>query len=105
MLTDDTDALENDAAHPGRPALLVLVRHAESERNVAKKGNRFFLDDEAPKSVQGVADHRTPLSERGREQAFQTGIALRDTFGLLTTPTIQIIGVLAKPGRVARQLL
>ena len=30
-----------------RPSLLVLVRHAESARNVAKKGNRFFLDDES----------------------------------------------------------
>lgn len=30
------------ASSPHRPALLVLVRHAESARNVAKKGNRFF---------------------------------------------------------------
>ena len=64
-----------------RPARLVLVRHAESERNVAKKGNRFFLDDEARKSVQGIADHRNPLTERGRQQAFDTGRALRRAFG------------------------
>ena len=31
----------------GRPALLVLVRHGESARNVAKKENRFFLDEES----------------------------------------------------------
>jgi hypothetical protein len=37
-----------------RPALVVFARHAESARNVAKKGNRFFIDDEARKSVQGV---------------------------------------------------
>jgi broad specificity phosphatase PhoE len=65
-----------------RPAQLVLVRHAESQRNVAKKGNRFFLDDEARKSVQGVADHRNPLTDRGRQQAFETGRALRQAFGV-----------------------
>lgn len=27
----------------GRPALLVLVRHGQSARNDAKKGNRYFL--------------------------------------------------------------
>jgi broad specificity phosphatase PhoE len=59
----------------------VLVRHAESERNVAKKGNRFFLDDEARKSVRGTADHRTPLTARGLLQASRTGIALRRDFG------------------------
>lgn len=62
--------------------MLVLVRHAESERNVAKKGNRFFLDDEARKAVQGVPDHRSPLTPRGRQQAQQTGMALRHNFGL-----------------------
>jgi 2,3-bisphosphoglycerate-dependent phosphoglycerate mutase len=60
----------------------VFLRHAESERNVAKKGNRFFLDEEARKAVQGVADHRTPLTARGRRQALQTGQALRRDFGV-----------------------
>jgi broad specificity phosphatase PhoE len=60
----------------------VLLRHAESARNVAKKGNRFFLDDEARKAVQGVPDHRTPLTNRGQQQALQTGMALRRDFGL-----------------------
>ena len=81
MSTTPSD--ETEAALPaGRPALLVLVRHAESERNVAKKGNRFFLDDESRKSVLGVADHRTALTARGREQALQTGAALREKFGV-----------------------
>ena len=47
-----------------RPSLLVLVRHAESARNVAKKGNTFFLDDESRKAVQGVADHHVPITTR-----------------------------------------
>ncbi len=31
---------------------------------------------------QGVADHGTPLTARGRHQASLTGVALRETFGL-----------------------
>ena len=76
-----SSTVQEAATGAGRPVLLVLVRHAESERNVAKKGNRFFLDDEARKSVQGIPDHRTPLTDRGRLQAAQTGVALRSSFG------------------------
>jgi broad specificity phosphatase PhoE len=64
-----------------RPSLLVFVRHAESARNVAKKGNTFFLDDESRKAVQGVADHRVPITDEGRRQAELTGRALRAEFG------------------------
>lgn len=64
-----------------RPSLLVLVRHAESARNVAKKGNTFFLDDESRKAVQGVADHHVPITDEGRRQAEVTGRALRAEFG------------------------
>ena len=49
-----------------RPALLVLVRHGESARNVVKKDNRFYLDDEARKSLKGVPDHRIPLTDEER---------------------------------------
>jgi broad specificity phosphatase PhoE len=66
---------------PDRPSLLVLVRHAESARNVAKKGNQFFLDDESRKALQGVPDHDVPLTDEGRRQAEKTGRALRDEFG------------------------
>jgi broad specificity phosphatase PhoE len=65
-----------------RPSLLVLVRHAESARNVAKKGNRFFLDDESRKAVQGVADHQVPITDEGRRQAELTGRALSSDFGV-----------------------
>jgi 2,3-bisphosphoglycerate-dependent phosphoglycerate mutase len=64
-----------------RPSLLVLVRHAESARNVAKKGNTFFLDDESRKAVQGVADHRVPITDEGRRQAVVTGQAIRADLG------------------------
>ncbi len=64
-----------------RPACLVLVRHAQSARNVAKKGNMFFLDDEMRKAVQGIADHHVPITDEGRRQAEVTGQALRAEFG------------------------
>lgn len=64
-----------------RPALLVLVRHAESARNVAKKGNTFFLDEESRRAVRGVPDDHVPLTDEGRRQAEVTGRALREQFG------------------------
>jgi broad specificity phosphatase PhoE len=68
-------------ALPNRPDLLVLVRHGESLRNVAKKRNRFFLDDEARRSVAGIPDHRIPLTPEGHRQAGVTGEVLRREFG------------------------
>jgi len=64
-----------------RPALLVLVRHGQSQRNVVKKRNHFYLDDESRKSVKGIPDHLIPLTEEGRRQASVTGQGLRETFG------------------------
>jgi broad specificity phosphatase PhoE len=66
----------------GRPSLLVLVRHGESERNVAKKDNMFFLDDESRTPVRGVPDHRIALTAEGLRQARATGAALRARFGV-----------------------
>jgi broad specificity phosphatase PhoE len=64
-----------------RPALLVLVRHGQSLRNIARKANRFFLDDEARRPIKGIPDHRIPLTDEGWRQARQTGVALRERFG------------------------
>ena len=65
-----------------RPALLVLVRHGESARNVAKKRNRFFLDDESRRPVKGIPDWKIPLTDAGRLQAETTGAALRERYGV-----------------------
>jgi broad specificity phosphatase PhoE len=65
-----------------RPALLVLVRHGQSQRNVVKKANRFYLDDEARKSVKGVPDHLIELTDEGRRQARVTGNAIREQYGV-----------------------
>lgn len=65
-----------------RPALLVLVRHGQSQRNVVKKKNRFYLDDESRQSVKGIPDHLIALTDEGHRQAAVTGRALRETFGV-----------------------
>jgi probable phosphoglycerate mutase len=65
-----------------RPALLVVVRHAESARNQAKKGSVYFADDAARRIVRGTADHLIELTDSGHEQAAQTGHAIRDRFGV-----------------------
>lgn len=59
------------------PSVLVLVRHAESERNVAKKGNVFFTDDEARRALRATADHRVPITALGHRQAEAVGRGLR----------------------------
>jgi broad specificity phosphatase PhoE len=64
-----------------RPSLLVLVRHAESARNKAKGNAVYFADEEARKTVRGVADHLIPLTPEGVTQAERTGPALRERFG------------------------
>jgi 2,3-bisphosphoglycerate-dependent phosphoglycerate mutase len=65
-----------------RPALLVLVRHAESARNQAKKGSVYFADDAARRVVRGVPEQHIPLTPDGHQQAEQTGLAIRERFGV-----------------------
>jgi len=64
-----------------RPALLVLVRHGQSQRNIAPKRNRFYLDDEARRPIRGIPDHLIGLTELGWRQARETGVALHERFG------------------------
>jgi broad specificity phosphatase PhoE len=65
-----------------RPALLVIVRHAESARNQAKKGSVYFADDAARRVVRGTPDHLIELTPDGHQQAAQTGTAIREKFGV-----------------------
>jgi 2,3-bisphosphoglycerate-dependent phosphoglycerate mutase len=74
-------SMHDDSTYPGRPSLMLFVRHGESARNVAKKHNRFFLDDESRKAVQGIPDWQVPLTEEGWRQARVTGLALRERYG------------------------
>ncbi len=65
-----------------RPNLVVLVRHGESLRNRAKQGNIYLPDKDTADLVRGFADSQVPLIQRGEDQAIQTGIALREKFGI-----------------------
>jgi probable phosphoglycerate mutase len=65
-----------------RPIELILIRHAESARNAAKKGSTYFADEYARETVKGIPDHEIPLTNNGFEQAHETGIYLRNRFGV-----------------------
>jgi len=65
----------------GWPRLLVLVRHAESARNVVKGGEAFLPDGTPPSAQARLADHLVPLTAAGHEHARRTGEAIRDRFG------------------------
>jgi broad specificity phosphatase PhoE len=64
-----------------RPRRLVLIRHAESERNKAKKGSIYFVDDEARQRIRGIPDNKIPITPEGHRQARETGAQLRKQFG------------------------
>lgn len=65
-----------------RPELLVLIRHGESARNLAKAGSIYFPSEEARAPVQGIPDHKIELTPHGHQQAQATGIELRKRFGV-----------------------
>lgn len=64
------------------PRLLVLLRHAESARQAAKQNRPFYPDEEARRPVAGTPDHLIPLTDLGRRQAAEAGLALRAKFGV-----------------------
>lgn len=65
-----------------RPALLVLIRHAESMRNIMRKGPTYFADDDARQKVRGIPDHKISITEEGLLRALATGLYLRERFGI-----------------------
>lgn len=64
-----------------RPKQIILIRHAESARNVAKKDTTYFADEYARRHIKGVPDYKIPLTKAGEEHARQTGEYLRERFG------------------------
>lgn len=61
------------------PAELKLIRHAESQRNVALRGLIHYRDEAHRATLGGIPDHQIALTERGVDQALQTGRALAQT--------------------------
>ncbi len=66
----------------GYPRQLIFIRHAESERNRAKQGRLYFADDKARKTVRGVPDDKTSITDSGILHARKTGIYLHERFGV-----------------------
>lgn len=65
-----------------RPKMLLIIRHAQSLRNVAKRGRAFFGTEDDRKKVSGIPDHMVPLTALGVEQAITTSPLLRATYGV-----------------------
>jgi len=65
-----------------RPARLVIVRHAQSLRNLKKRGSVYFCDDEARSGLRGTPDYKIPLTEDGHQQSLITGEGLREDYGV-----------------------
>lgn len=65
-----------------RPTTLVLIRHAESQRNQVKKGNVYFPDDDSREGLRGIPDHKIPLTKEGHKQASQAGPEIKKIVGV-----------------------
>lgn len=65
-----------------RPRRIVVIRHAESDRNAAKGQSVYFTDDEARKNIKGIPDHLVGITPLGWHQVRQTGPSLRARFGV-----------------------
>lgn len=77
------ELLQNDIPYiMDRPKRIVLVRHAESQRNEAKSRSVYFADDAARNRLRGIPDHKIKLTIEGIRQALVTGIQLREEFGV-----------------------
>lgn len=63
------------------PYRLVLIRHAESERNKALDGALFLKDPTQFEAVGKVPDHKISITERGWLQAKDTSKSLYKIFG------------------------
>ena len=64
-----------------RPALLVLVRHAESQRNAAKLNRIYLTDKDEHQAIRGIPDYKVPLTDKGLMQAKEAGERIRDRYG------------------------
>jgi len=85
------------------PKRIVLIRHAESERNKALEGGALFITDPAHfEKVGKVPDHKIPLTEKGHEQARTTSKFLLEHFG---TPEIIFYSGYTRTKQTAEGLL
>lgn len=68
-----------------QPALLAVVRHAETERNRRKGYSSYFPDEASRAPIRGVADHVMELTPEGESAARSAGLQLRERIGGIDT--------------------
>ena len=81
-MIEHPEDLNAPAERGHRPALLVLIRHGQSLRNAAKRGNLYFPDPDAREGLRGQPDHLTPLTDVGWTQAREAGLLLQQRHGV-----------------------
>lgn len=65
-----------------RPSDIILVRHGESVWNAHGRENKKRANP--PRQMEGIPDHKTPLTDRGCSQASETGWVLSQQIALET---------------------
>jgi broad specificity phosphatase PhoE len=65
-----------------RPKRIVLIRHAESERNKALNGSLFLTDLSLFEKVGKIPDHEISITEYGKQQATKTSESLLNNIGM-----------------------
>ena len=78
----ETNRIQLLAQKADRPYDLILIRHAESARNRAKKGSVYFADEYARRDIAGIPDHLIDITPEGRKRAEVTGVGLRQFYGV-----------------------
>lgn len=61
---------------------LVVVRHAQSERNAVMAGSVHFTEPEVRERFRGIPDHRIGITSKGWTQARAAGLFLKQQFGV-----------------------
>ncbi len=64
------------------PLKLILIRHAESERNKALDGALFITDPSLLESVAKIPDHKIALTEKGVSQAREISHKIKEVYGV-----------------------
>lgn len=65
-----------------QPTKIVIIRHAESGRNIAKGNSIYFPNDAARALVQGIPDRKIQLTEEGLVQAQATSRVMKPNYGV-----------------------
>lgn len=63
------------------PKKLILIRHAESDRNKALLGEKFIKDPKLMNAIGNIPDHKVGITENGKRQAIETSKKIFNKYG------------------------